>query len=264
MKLPIIGLTGFLFLLSLATREAAAQQNDAKLAAKAKEILKTTCYRCHGQDGQVEGGINYILDRQQLVARKKVVPGDPMQSRLFRKVNSGDMPPEGEKPVPSAADIAVLKEWIQAGAPDFNPVVAKRTFITPLAMLRAMRSDLEKLPERDRRFARYLTITHLYNAGLSEDELQTYRTALSKLVNSLSWGREVKVPAALDREKTIFRIDVRDYKWTEKVWDAILAAYPYGILQDYPEVAYCQSATGTKLFHVRGDWFVFAASNPSA
>jgi mono/diheme cytochrome c family protein len=261
MKAPWVGMASSLVFFAVISGTALAEENAA-LAAKAKEILKTNCYRCHGQDGQVEGGLNYILDRQQLVARNKVAPADPMKSRLFKKVSSGEMPPEDEKPRPSAADIAVLKQWIEAGAPDFNPAAAKRQFVSPHEMLQAMRADLGKLPERDRRFVRYLTITHLYNAGLSEDQLQTYRHGLSKLVNSLSWGREVTIPVAVDTAKTVFRIDIRDYKWTEKVWDAIVSANPYGIIHYYPEVTYCQAATKTKVFHVRGDWFVYAASRP--
>src|SRR4051812_8975448 len=48
---------------------------QAALAARAHAILKANCYRCHGQEGAVEGGLNYILDRDKLIARRKVVPG---------------------------------------------------------------------------------------------------------------------------------------------------------------------------------------------
>ena len=51
---------------------------------------------------------------------------------------------------------------------------------------------------RDRPFRRYFTLTHLYNAGLSAEELQSYRHGLSKLINSLSWGKQI-VPPAGDR-----------------------------------------------------------------
>ena len=41
--------------------------NPAALAKKAHDILKANCYRCHGQDGAVEGGFNYVLDFKTLV-----------------------------------------------------------------------------------------------------------------------------------------------------------------------------------------------------
>ena len=46
----------------------------------------------------------------------------------------------------------------------------------------------------DRAFARYFTMTHLYNAGESGGILQEYRKALYKLVNSLSWGVDSHQP----------------------------------------------------------------------
>src|SRR5262249_54635411 len=64
-------------------------------AKKALDVLKAHCYRCHGADGNVEGGMNYVTDLERLVARKKVVPGKPDQSPIFRRVAAGSMPPAG-------------------------------------------------------------------------------------------------------------------------------------------------------------------------
>ena len=61
-------------------------------AKKAQEILKANCYRCHGRDGANEGGINYILDRQRLIERRKVIAGDSAKSKLFRRISSTDDP----------------------------------------------------------------------------------------------------------------------------------------------------------------------------
>ena len=129
-------------------------------------------------------------------------------------------------------------------------------------MLRAIHTDLLALNERDRRFTRYFTITHLYNARVSEDELQTYRNGLAKLTNSLSWGRKIVRPQPIDPARTIFRIDLRDFKWSEKVWDAIIAANPYGVIYNTVTAIQCYAATGSKVPFVRADWFVAAASHP--
>ena len=48
----------------------------------------------------------------------------------------------------------------------------------------------------DRAFARYFTMTHLYNAGETAGVLEGYRNGLSKLVNSLSWGVRSHQPTA--------------------------------------------------------------------
>src|ERR1700676_3755289 len=80
----------------------AAEMDQSTLAAKAVGVLTTNCHRCHGQDGTAEGGMNFILDPVKLVARKKIVPGQPDQSLLFKRVSTGKMPPSGEQPRPSA------------------------------------------------------------------------------------------------------------------------------------------------------------------
>ena len=100
--------------LGCASRLTAA---DVDLAAKARRVFEANCHRCHGKDGAVEGGLNYVTDLGKLVARKKVVPGDADGSRLFRRVDDGTMPPEGESPRPTAEDVTILKKWIEAGAP---------------------------------------------------------------------------------------------------------------------------------------------------
>jgi formylglycine-generating enzyme required for sulfatase activity len=235
-----------------------------ELASKAQEILRANCYRCHGQDGTIEGGFNYVLDRRQLVARRKIVPGDPEASRLYRRLTSSDspMPPEGEQPRPTATDIPLISDWIKAGAADFQPESPARQFVSEADILELIGRDLRRLDERSRRFTRYFTITHLHNAGLGADELQTYRHGLARLVNSLSWERRLAVPEAIDPERTVFRFDLRDYKWSEKEWDQVLADYPYGLVMDTEAAQEVSRMTRCRVPHVRADWFVFAASRP--
>src|SRR5262245_52508772 len=103
---------------------ARADQDSARLAAAAKAVLTKSCARCHA-GGQSEGGIGFILDAKQLVERKKVIAGDAAKSRLFKKVQAGEMPPEDEKPRPTPEEIAALKAWIDAGAPALQEADAK-------------------------------------------------------------------------------------------------------------------------------------------
>jgi cytochrome c len=260
MRNRILVLSALTFLAVIPDLRAQVPDETAK---KVRAVLENACYRCHGKNGAVEGGFSYMLDRQQLVSRKQVVPGDSGKSRLFRRLERGEMPPEGEKPRPSPEEIAVLKKWIDAGAPDFNPPVAARKFITTEEMLAAMHEDSKGRDEGDRKFTRYLTLTHLYNAGRSEDELQSFRQGVSKLINSLSWGRKVVAPVPVDPAKTILRIDLRDYKWTPKAWDLVASSDPFGLLHTANATArnlYANCAC--QLPHVRADWFVASASRP--
>jgi hypothetical protein len=181
---------------------------------------------------------------------------------LLKRVEKDDMPPEGETPRPGREDVALLRQWIEAAAPDFAPAAPDRKFISPDDLYRYIRDDLEKALETDRPFYRYFTITHLANAGLPEDGLQTYRLGLSKLVNSLSWRRSITVPTAVDPGRTILRIDMRDYEWKEAVWELILAEYPYRLIEPVASAQLCTVLTNCPLPHVRADWFVAAASRP--
>ncbi len=106
----------------------AAEADQSALAAKAVSVLNLNCHRCHGQDGTAEGGMNFILDPVKLVARKKIVPGQPDQSLLFKRLSTGKMPPAGETPRPSAADVALVKQWIELGAPP-PALIARRPIV---------------------------------------------------------------------------------------------------------------------------------------
>jgi tetratricopeptide (TPR) repeat protein len=253
----------WLLLSTPALAGAAGPDKDA-LASKAHAILKANCYRCHGQDGANEGGFNYVLDIRRLIERRKIVPGNPAKSRLLKRIFDPDdpMPPEQEKVRPGKDDLALLRRWVEAGAPVVSEPVKAATRITPADVYRLIRADLAAVGARDRRFTRYLTLAHLRNAGLSEDELQSYRHALSKLVNSLSWGGRVVVPRAVDPARTVFRIDLRDYQWDERTWEAVLAENPYGVAHPSADARACGELTGCRQPCVRGDWFVAAAARP--
>jgi hypothetical protein len=238
---------------------ASAGPEQTELARKAQAILKTNCHRCHGQDGAVEGGMNYILDRDKLIARKKIVPGKAEQSPLFKRIAAGKMPPAGEKPRPGSTDLAILKQWIASGAPSAQPVVA-RALVTESDVYDLILADLDKLEKRSRRFARYFSLATLANAGAGADELETYRHGLAKLLNSLSWHPRTTLPKSVDAGGLVLRIDLRDFLWDANLWNRLLAEYPYGILLDTAVARAVLVGTRTRMPCVRADWFLANAS----
>lgn len=239
--------------------EAPPAPSPADLAARATAVLRTHCYRCHGQDGAVEGGLNYLLDRDRLVARRKLVPGAPERSPLYLRTARGKMPPPGETPRPTSAEIAVLRRWIEAGAPG-SVSAPERRLVTERTGLEWMRADLDRADRRARRFRRYFSLIPLANAGAGADELSTYRNALAKLINSLSWHPRITAPVPVDPHGLLLRIDLRDYLLDATSWNRLLADYPYGILHDTGVGRAVLVATGTRMPVVRADWFVATAS----
>ena len=120
------------------------------------------------------------------------------------------------------------------------------------------------LPSFDRAFARYFTMTHLYNAGETAGVLEGYRNGLSKLVNSLSWGIEVINPQPIDPQQTIFYIDLRHYEWdVNDGWTQIEGVYPYHIAFDAPtetalreQLGRLQTEMSCDVPSIYIDWFV--------
>jgi mono/diheme cytochrome c family protein len=231
-------------------------------AARAQAVLKANCYRCHGENGTSEGGFNFILDRDKLVARKKIVPGDSAHSKLYRRVSQGEMPPVEESPRPGSEDVAMLRQWIDEGASALSPPTPCGAFLSDEQVVASLHEDLLGVPARDRKFIRYFTLAHLSNAHLSEDELQTYRNGLAKLINSLSWNKEVAPLRVVGPGATALRVDIRDYSWNDRVWSDVLSSYPYGVLQKSANAQDLFDAVGGRLSYVRADWFVATASRP--
>ncbi|MBC7815288.1 MAG: cytochrome c, partial [Planctomycetaceae bacterium] len=130
----------------VATRTSSAE-SPTELAQKAKAILQAKCHSCHGEGGSSDGNINFMLDRNRLVKRRKIVPGKSVESVLFRQVKTGTMP-KGDEPL-SKDEIDTLKRWIDGGAADFNPPAAPRPFIDNESVLSAIQKDLQKQADND-------------------------------------------------------------------------------------------------------------------
>lgn len=169
-----------------------APADGALLAQNAQAVLRANCYRCHGQDGASEGGFNFVLNLEKL-SQTHVKPKAPADSLLFLRLTAADdsvMPPLEEQPRPTATDIATIKAWIEAGAASI-PAANSRDFVTNDQVVQYVLADLRTARQRSQGLLRYFTLTHLYNAGVSDDELRTYRNAFVKLINSLSWNTDL-------------------------------------------------------------------------
>ena len=257
-----------LVLVVLGARSVNAQGN---IAQQAYAIFQQNCLNCHGEHGAYTE--NIIIEHTALIETGAVVPGKPIESELYKRLLIDDETkrmPLGQSQLPPKA-ILTIGNWIQAGAPDWQASERKTGFITPTEMLETIEKHVNSLAPFDRAFTRYFTMTHLYNAGESAEALHAYQRALSKLVNSLSWGREVIKPQPIDPEETIFYIDLRDYEWEIGVnrWTLVEQMYPYRIEFDAPtQTGLREKLTGLReqmeceVPFVHVDWFLATASLP--
>ena len=208
-----------------------------QIALDTYAILEQSCFNCHGPTGSFKDAL--LIEHNTLIQNGTVVPGNPDTSELYDRLITTDAAkrmPLGQ-PQLSPQFIDTIRNWILAGAPDWEaPPVPDGRFISPGEGLNTIETHLMSLAPFDRAFARYFTMTHLYNAGEPAQILQEYRKGLSKLVNSLSWGSTVTNPQPIDPEETIFYIDLRHYEWdVNDGWGQIEGAYPYHISFDAPE-----------------------------
>ena len=245
--------------------------SQQQIAQDAYAIFQQSCLICHGPDGAYRETL--LIEHNALVKENgSVVPGNPEASRLYKRLlgEGGPLMPLGGPPLPNP-QIETVKNWILVGAPDWAaPPTTDGQFISPGEILNTIETHLMSLAPFDRAFARYFTMTHLYNAGESTQILQEYRKGLYKLVNSLSWGVEVTNPHPIDPQETILYIDLRHYEWdVNDGWTKIEAEYPYHIGFDAPEQSALKEQLGRlqeemqcDIPSVHVDWFVAQASLP--
>ena len=242
-----------------------------QIAQDAYAIFEQSCFICHGPAGSFKESL--LIDHNTLIQNGTVIPGNPNTSELYNRLVTTDtakrMPLQ--QPPLSAQAINTIRNWILAGAPDWAATsTTDGDFISPGEMLNTIETHLMSLAPFDRAFARYFTMTHLYNAGETAQVLEGYRNGLSKLVNSLSWGIEVINPQPIDPQQTIFYIDLRHYEWdVNDGWTQIEGVYPYHIAFDAPtetalreQLGRLQIEMSCDVPSIYIDWFLATASLP--
>jgi hypothetical protein len=133
----------------------------------------------------------------------------------------------------------------------------------------AMLTDVTNQDVDDRPFVRYLTLLNRYNAGVCADALDADRSALFKAVNMLSTDALVIRPTPINSDATLYRIDVRDYRWDRGIsvdgvnfrdgWEAIIARSPYAVPFEGDEADVLSQQTGTSVPVAYADAFLDVA-----
>ena len=100
-----------------------AANTPAFYTEKVKPILMTNCGKCHFNVNH-KGGLSLETKAATMKGGRDgvvIVPGDPANSLLMKLIRH-EGPPDDPKPMPpkspklSDADIAVIEQWVKAGA----------------------------------------------------------------------------------------------------------------------------------------------------
>jgi hypothetical protein len=239
-----------------------------ELRDDARDVLEQRCADCHS--GPAAKIFDYVTDLDRLLAEGKVAGGSPAESLLYQRIESDEMPLGG--PPLSAGEKQAVRDWIEqctVPTPD-NPLeppqCKNNEFITTEQMLKHMvvaLNDPEDVEADDQPFIRFFTLTHLHNAGYCPEQLEAYRQALRKLLNSLSSTTKLGLPEPVDPHETILRVDLRDYGWDPVLWDFLMDRSPFAV--EYVQQAAIPLKAGTQTaipFHMADAFIADAARAP--
>lgn len=240
-------------------------------ASRAYDMLEKHCARCH-QEGRLQDvlpsrAIANILALDEIARDPSLVrPGVPDASRIYTSVLGHDMPFDayrglgGAEPAPD--EIQALRAWI-ADLPDGQPgVCAQRTRIGQDAIVAAIAEAIADKPVEHTRQLRFISLANLYNACATPQELEAFRQAVAKLVNSLSWSPVPVRLEAIGPERLILQVALGEIGWIAAHWEQIVAGYPLRLAPSSRFPQSVLSATGTQLPVVNGDWLADAAMRP--
>ncbi|MEZ6050346.1 MAG: PSD1 and planctomycete cytochrome C domain-containing protein [Planctomycetaceae bacterium] len=105
---------------SLSTELAEIPQFETEV----QPILAKHCFDCHGDETR-EAQLDLRTVSSMLIggeAGPVIVRGEPAYSELFTRIESGQMPPEGEERL-TEDELHIIREWIEADAPAEEQIV---------------------------------------------------------------------------------------------------------------------------------------------
>jgi hypothetical protein len=220
-----------------------------ELAQAVRPLLSSRCFACHGFDQKArQAGLRLdTLDGQRgaIGGRPTIVPFEPEASELWRRVTSHDpktvMPPPDSGESLSDSELALLRTWIEAGA----PFVDHWAFVAPRAV--------EPPPVRDRAWPRNpideFVLARLERAGWSPSAPADRRTLARRLSLDL-----LGLPPAPERVEA-FVADVRPDAY-ERYVEELLASPHHGerLAQSWLDVARYADTNGFHHDNVRTAW----------
>ncbi|MCA9174385.1 MAG: PSD1 domain-containing protein [Planctomycetales bacterium] len=191
---------------SLASAAVAEAEETVSFERHVLPLLDRRCNRCHHRD-EPRGGLD--LSRLETILRggdelgPAAIPGKPSESPLIKVLDGTKEPamPEGGEPLPDA-EIALLRQWIAAGAKDDTPqfTAADVAFfereIRPLLAERCFKCHAGDEPEQGLR----LTSRHgILLGGTRGPAVVPGKPAESLLIQAIRHAGDLRMPRGGDR-----------------------------------------------------------------
>jgi hypothetical protein len=133
-------------------------------------------------------------------------------------------------------------------------------------------SDAGSLDADDATSMRYVSLANRWSYGACGRTLTAERQGLSKLLNSLSHSPRITPPTPVDADQTLYRIDLRDYKWDQPTlvasttyddaWEAIAANNPFAVSFVGDDAYDAIADTNTRIPLMFANSFIATATRP--
>jgi len=247
-------------LICLAT---AAPAQEIHFNRDVRPILSDACFPCHGPDAQNrQAGLRFDVAESALAARdgrRVIVPGDPQQSELIRRVTSRDpdeqMPPPESGHAVTVQETETLRKWIKAGAkwekhwsliparrPEIPRVRVSRDLHQPLDALvlaRLEKENLQPSPPADKPILLRRASFDLTGLPPTTAEIKSfqynkspdaYEQELDRLFASPRYGERMAGPwldAARYADTSGYQSDGERFMWRWRDW--VIDAYNRGM-----------------------------------
>lgn len=249
---------------------SSADELDVEVA----RIFESKCSMCHDALGEdaAAGDVGFLLQFDKLIEDQIYVDTESPADSYLLEIVPDTMPKsrmrdiKGNGPL-SEQELASFRRWVARGGPSAEYLEridqTSRPLIRHEDVTKTIVADLQKRTGHDLRNSRYLTIDNLHNlSDIDSKQLELYRAAIVKMLNSLSWEPDVVAVEPIDEHQTIYRIDLRQMGWTAEQWDMITQHYPYAIKLRGGSATTIYRATSSELPFVRADWFTFMVTQP--
>src|SRR3979409_256910 len=127
---PFVAPILLLCLAAAGVRAAEPSQEGIRLAGRVHEIFEAKCLDCHGPElPRPKGKFGYVLDLKRMAENPDYIErGQPEKSELYKLVFNDQIPGEDANVPPLTKDEkAIVRNWIELGAPDAPALVGDRT-----------------------------------------------------------------------------------------------------------------------------------------
>jgi len=197
--------------------QAASADSPLQYNRDIRPILAENCFTCHGPDSAARKADLRLDRREAAMDMGAIVPGDPDESELLRRVASDDpeeqMPPATTKMHLTAEQQDLLRKWIAAGAqyqPHWSMIAPVRPLLPAVKnaewprnpidnfiLARLEAAGLQPAPEADRRtLARRVSLDltglppdpELVEEFVGGDSEEDYANYVDRLLESVHWG----------------------------------------------------------------------------